>query len=388
MTVDLTLSDPTQLRLEFATADRDRAWQQSQSFASAGDRWNAFLNRLCLNTLLPWLREERQLQATVWPHTNALPSFWALVSGTALTLNVSERVILLPTETIDRDEWRIPQEWVDIPAWSADYYLAVHVEPEDGWLQVWGYTTHRRLKAQGHYDAHDRTYCLTESAIVPDLNVLWVARELGVETTRAVVFPLPAIDLAQADNLITRLGNPSIVVPRLEVPFSLWGALVEHGGWRQRLYERRQGMGESRSVLQWLETNLSTLAQQLGWERIEQQPGLIGARGGEDAVSTTLLSRQLTIAGQTYDLQISPQGNSVERTWRFTLRNAAPGGVVPGGFTLRLLTEDLQPFEQNEDTATTAIEQLFVEVALAPGEGIVWEIEPIPDGYDREILQF
>ena len=398
MTADLTLSDPTQLRLEFAAADRDQAWQQSQSFASAGDRWNAYLNRLCLNTILPWLRDDRQLQTTVWTNTNALPSFWALVNGTALTLNHAERLVLLPTETIDRDEWRIPQEWVDIPTWSADYYLAIHVEPEDGWLQVWGYTTHHQLKTQGHYDASDRTYCLTAPAIVPDLSVLWVTRQLsdrqpGLEPTRATVTPLPAIDLAQAENLLTRLGNPSITTPRLEVPFPLWGALMAHGGWRQRLYERRQGLTESRSVVQWLEASLSTLAQQLlaqaiGWERLEQQPDLVGARGNDDAISTVLLSRTLAIAGQTYVLNLSPQGTSAACTWRFTLRNAAPGGVIPGGFKLRLLTEDLQPFEQNEDIATTAIEELFVEIALAPGEGIVWEIEPIPEGYDREILRF
>ena len=325
--------------------------------------------------------EERQLQATVWPNPNALPTFWSLLNGTALTLNTTERLVLLPTETIDRDEWRIPQEWIDIPSWSADYYLAIKVEPEDGWLQVWGHTTHHKLKAQGQYDGGDRTYCLAEPAIVADLNVLWVARELGIEPTRAAVPPLPAIDVAQAENLIARLGNPAITTPRLEVPFSLWGALVEHGGWRQRLHERRQGLAESRSVLQWLEAGLATLAQQVSWEPIAQQPDLAGARGDEEAISTVLLSRQLTIAGQPYELQISPQGHAEERSWRFTLRNAAPGGVIPGGFKLRLLTEDLQPFEQNEDIATTAIEQLFVEVALALGEGIVWEIEPIPEGY-------
>jgi hypothetical protein len=34
------------------------------------------------------------------------------------------------------------------------------------------------------------------------------------------------------------------------------------------------------------------------------------------------------------------------------------------------------------------VEQLYIEVALEPGEGIVWEIEPLPDNYDREILKF
>jgi hypothetical protein len=64
------------------------------------------------------------------------------------------------------------------------------------------------------------------------------------------------------------------------------------------------------------------------------------------------------------------------------------GARIPSGFKLRLLTEDLQDFENNEDVATTAVDHLFVEVALEPGEGLVWEIEPMPENYDREILRF
>ena len=74
--------------------------------------------------------------------------------------------------------------------------------------------------------------------------------------------------------------------------------------------------------------------------------------------------------------------------WRFELSSLAPGGLIPTGVTLRLLTEDLQPFENNEDTATAPVEQLYIEVALESGEGIVWEIEPTPEDYDREILRF
>jgi hypothetical protein len=101
-----------------------------------------------------------------------------------------------------------------------------------------------------------------------------------------------------------------------------------------------------------------------------------------------MFSRQLAIAGQTYELSIIPQGESEDLIWRFQLRNVTVGAVIPGGFQLRLLTEDLQSFPNNEDIATTAVEQLFVEVALESGEGIVWEIEPLPDNYDREILKF
>ena len=64
--------------------------------------------------------------------------------------------------------------------------------------------------------------------------------------------------------------------------------------------------------------------------------------------------------------------------WRFELRNAAISAAIPGGFKLRLLTEDLQPFPNNEDVATTAVEQLYMEVALETGESIVWETRSPP----------
>jgi hypothetical protein len=154
------------------------------------------------------------------------------------------------------------------------------------------------------------------------------------------------------------------------------------------LYQRRLALPEQWSVVSWLQSGVSQLAQAIGWESLGLQASMAGARSVEQIQPGVILSRQLTIAGQSYELRIVPEGEPEARIWRFELQNAAPGVPIPGGFKLRLLAEDLQPFENNEDTATTAVEQLFVEVALAPGEGIVWEIEPVPENYDREILRF
>jgi len=56
----------------------------------------------------------------------------------------------------------------------------------------------------------------------------------------------------------------------------------------------------------------------------------------------------------------------------FELRNSSVGEPIPHGFKLRLLTEDLQPFENNEATATKPVDKLYIQVALEPGEGLVW----------------
>ena len=371
---------PTQLWLELPTTQTQ--WQDY--FSTPNSRWNAHLNRICLDAVLAWLREEYAPQALAWPNFAALPSFWELVNGTAIVMDKT-RLVLIPSETIDLN-LRVPQEWVDIPGWAADYYLAVQVNPDQGWLRIWGYTTHQQLQASSNYDPRDRTYCLEEEELIQDLNVLWVARQLcPEEQTRGDLVPLPALRLAPAENLLQRLGNQTISTPRLAVPFELWGALLQHGGWRQRLYEQRQGLPQW-SILQWLQTGVSDFAQQIGWQQIEQL-SLAGARSGEQTTVAPVLSRQIIIAGQLYQLQILPQGNLEERIWRFELSTSL-GTSIPSGFKLRLLTADLQPFENNQDIATIAVDRLYIDVTLEPGEGLVWEIEPIPENYDQEILHF
>lgn len=386
MTPNSNLFNPVYHYLELSPTALTQAWQQSRG-STAASRWNAYLNQVSLNAILPWLQADRDSRATVWTNAAALPSFWEMVNGTAIAVN-GKRLVLIPSEAADNSELRVPQEWVDIPTWAADYYLAVQVDPDEQFLTIWGYCTHQQLKTEGEYSANDRTYTLDEAQLIPDLSLLWVTAQVYVEEpTKATIPSLPKLALDQAESLLQRLGNPSVLEPRLAIPFHLWGALLEHGGWRQRLAERRQGIPEQRSIMQWLQAGISSLGQ-LGWTQIQFQPSGAGARSTETPLSATALSRQLIIAGQAYTLRILPIGDSNTGSWRFELRNASPGRLIPSGFKLRLLTEDLQPFEGSEDVATTEVAELYIDVTLAPGEGLVWEVEPIPENYDQEILRF
>lgn len=341
--------------------------------------WTAYFNHLCLTALLPWFQAETP-SARAALNPNARQSTWAFVTGTAFTVN-GYRFVVIPTEAIDHDELRIPQEWIDLPTWAGDYYLAAQVEPDEGRVSVWGYATHHTIKTQGRFEPSDRAYSLTQDQL-GNPEILWLTSELCAPVLRAEIALLPAMSIEHANNLITRLSNPDILVPRLATPFPLWGALMEHGGWRQRLHQARQGLAIQPSILEWLQTGISNL---FGWEQVELQPSYAAARSAELGTPTIALSRLLEIAGQIYELRVIPQP---DESWRFELSNTLPGGMIPGGFKLRLLAEDLQPFEGNEAIAQTAVESLAIEVALEPGEGIVWETEPIAAEYDREILRF
>lgn len=379
--------DPNQLYLELPEETLLRIWQETDRFSSPSRRWQAYLHQVCLDAFLSFLKEEQSFNAKVWPSLSNLPFSFEVVNGVAINFE-GKRLVLMATDTIDLSELQVPQEWVDLPSWAADYYVAVQVNPDDAYLRVFGYTTHHQLKTKGTYDASNRAYCLDEKDLISDISILWLSRQLcPEEILREPIASLPTLPLAQAENLLERLGKALVLLPRLEIPFPLWGSLIEHNGWRRRLYEKRQGITEQWSIRQWLETGISQLAQEVGWGTVQWQPHFSAARGTEPVFPSVVFSRQLMILDKPYELRVFPKGLLEEGIWRFELRSSAPGSQIPSGFKLRLLTEDFQPFDNNEDIATTKTDLLFVEVSLSLEEALAWEIEPNKNE-EREILRF
>ncbi|UFP93141.1 DUF1822 family protein [Gloeobacter morelensis] len=379
----LLFDDPTALCLEISEADQERAWRECANVTHPVSHWRAFRNRLTLAVLLPWIREDIDPHAAVWPAPTALSAFWDLVGGTALTANGKRWVICLD-ETDGTAPVHIPQEWLDIPAWAADYYLLVHLDLAGQLLRVSGWATHRQIKTLGRFDPRDRTYCVEESLIQTGLGSLWAITAGGLllaEPTRAAMPEVPGLTVSQARALIERLGNPKISEPRLEVPFEQWAALISHDGWCQGLYAHRRGLPPQWSVLEWLKNGVSELAREAGWSAA----ATVGAEARSAGSNLVFFSRVLSIADKTCELcieQITPG------VWRFRLRTTLWNSRLPAGTTLRLLTENLQSFENNEVHARTAVEEIAIDLTLEEGEGIVWEIETAPKHFQREILQF
>jgi hypothetical protein len=339
------------------------------------------LNQACTQAFMDWVNREFDCITQPFPNAATLPSIWEIVNGTAVILKSgmeSLKVVLIPTIAIGLDELRVPQEWIDIPAWTADYYIAMQIDPEMGIIEMVGYSSHQDLKTIGLYDPNDRTYALDIDDIGQDFNSVFIAWELAsLPITQATIAPLSSLPQAQAHNLIDRLGNREVIFPRRAVPFSQWAALISHGGWRQQLCDIRQGR-DSQSVQTWIRSGLFSAAQQLGWQ--PRECSLAGVRSLQSGIAKPLI-----IAGNPYELRVFPLGESA--AWRFELRSSTPA-LIPVGFKLRLLTEDLQMMDNNEDGARGEVDCLFVDVSLEAGEGLVWEVEPMPEGFDREILRF
>ncbi|HHP7232369.1 MAG TPA: DUF1822 family protein, partial [Xenococcaceae cyanobacterium] len=245
--------DPTQLVIELPAALQQQAWHQSQNAATPSSRWQSYLNQLTLAAFINIVREEQVATVKPWLNRQNLANIAELVNGTAIMLG-DARVVLILSEAEDIEELRIPQEWIDLPEWLADYYLAVQVNVDAGYLRVWGYTTHQTVKTIATYSPTDRTYTLENPDLITDLNAFWLARELcPEEVTQVPVSPIAALSPIQASNLIQRLGTTEIILPRLAVPFTMWAALLQNSAWRNGLVEKRRGI-ERVSVLNWLQT--------------------------------------------------------------------------------------------------------------------------------------
>ena len=340
-----TIFNPTQLVLELEEATVTKAWKNSQNAGSANSQWQKYLNQVALDTFLPWLQTEEDATAKVGLSLANQADLWEVVNGTLINID-GAKIVLIPSEAEDLSELRVPQEWIDIPEFAADYYLAVQVSVDNSYVRVWGYTTHQKLKNNGSFSHSDRTYSLSEEELVADIDVLWVARELCPdEVTQTAVEPISSLADAQAENLIQRLGNQSQLLPRLAVPFTTWAALIQNKAWCSRLAAARQGKTIKTPVMQWLKQGISNVAAELSWRQIEMTPGTVGAKGAatiESAASNTSevssygLAKRIAIANQPYELRVIPLNQT--GSWRIELGCVTPGCVVLPGIKIIILT--------------------------------------------------
>lgn len=256
------LADPKEWWIEISPELHQQCWQRSQTQTRESCHWQAYLNRIALHLVLDWVDSTiGEARADLWLNERQQAAIWEFVNGAVVVVG-NERWVVIPSEVIE-DDLEVPQEWVDIPSWMGDYYLGVQI-CEDSTARIWGVTTHQQIKQLGYYDADDRTYFVDQKNLLTDLTAFEIVHEQRAEVeTRAAIAPLATLSAAQIENLTQRLGTPDITFPRLQVPFTLWGALMADETARQWLYEHRTGQNAPR-LSDWLDGTVSHL-----WQRLE-----------------------------------------------------------------------------------------------------------------------
>jgi hypothetical protein len=227
-----------QIWIEISDRDLIAAESSPQDYSNQTGRHHAYLNRLCLNLFLRWIDEKLATESQPKPFfEKSLNSIWEVVNGVGINLG-SQRLILIPSDAIDTQDFAVPQEWVDLSNWAGNYYLPVQVDLENRYLRIWGFVSHRTLKTVAEYDPIYREYYIECDRIYSDLDTLWVACDLD-RNDKAEMAALPQLTENDAKQLIDKLSQPYLYSPRLEVSFEQWGALINKFSWLQQLYQRR-----------------------------------------------------------------------------------------------------------------------------------------------------
>lgn len=278
-----------QIEVQITPPNQETAWKETENFSNPIARYNAYLNSVCLKTVVEWLQnwlreDQTDIKPVVFPASKSLITLWEVLNGTAI--NVGEiRLVLIPSDDPDIFELRVPQEWVDNPNWVGDYYLAVGVnldsDEEDCWLKIAGFATHRKLKNDGVYNPLDRSYSLPVPALNQSLMVMELLTGLDV---REEVEELEIVSESEAKILLNKLGNNAIYSPRLlpDVAVEKWVALISNEEWREKLYQKRMGMEKVKmpvvNLRRWLEGVLEA-----GWQFAEELSMEISDMGGVTA---------------------------------------------------------------------------------------------------------
>jgi hypothetical protein len=336
-----------------------QAWQRSRQQVTAWAQWNAYLNQICLDLCL------QHFQAEIWHNAVGMSDrqadqTWAFVNGSVITVG-DQRLALIPSEAIDQTELEVAQEWIDIPSWAADYYLAVYITPDLQTLHIAGYATHQQIKQQGFLNSNSRSYQLDLELLTSDLNLLRLSVDrYSSQQTRDAISPLAPLPETQAQNLIQRLGTVTELLPRLEVPFTLWAALLEN--WHEQLYRQRQGTANLSVVTrlgEWLQGQFNR-----AWQPAEQVLAVerIAMAARSDGSESSAVDRVKVIAvgdGQVglwinltpldesevrIDLQVHPIGDEL---------------YLPGDMELRLLSAEGMEVIQARATITETIRLQF-----------------------------
>ncbi|MEO0867573.1 MAG: DUF1822 family protein [Cyanobacteria bacterium J06642_11] len=124
-------------------------WQRHTAISDPAARWRIYLHHIGLTALMTWLQEEFDQPVLPWPHGAPL-DMWHVVEGLCIQLGERNLTVIL-SETITMDALEVPQEWVDLPHWHSDYYLAAHLNVDEQRLILWGYTNRQHLKTRGTY---------------------------------------------------------------------------------------------------------------------------------------------------------------------------------------------------------------------------------------------
>jgi hypothetical protein len=225
------------------------------------------LNQVCIEPVKQWIKKELNLDVKptfpCWLHRSENFEFISkLVNGFALQVG-NNRIVFIPSDVTDLEEFEVPQEWVDLPNWAGSYYVPIRVDLEHQFLHLWGFIAYEDIKEQVKLDRVFRNYYIAQEKTIDDLYLLQDGCELISPTSsQSQINSQFQLSPTEAKSLIQQLQQrKSRLSPRLDIPFTQWGAILD----------RPQSLGcyanTGTDLGNWIEN--AKLAICDGWESID-----------------------------------------------------------------------------------------------------------------------
>jgi Protein of unknown function (DUF1822) len=326
---------PLQSETIWLAIDESDSPQPSTSYSNTTAQHNAQLNQLCLQKTQAWLTEIGVVSSPAFA-PEQMASIWEVVNGSALNIG-NRRLILIPNDQLDREELRVPQEWVDIPTWMGDYYLAVQIDIESHSMNIWGYSSHRTLRETGSYSQLDRTYSIASDFMVANLDILWMAQILDLQEITTVP-PISSLALDRSQSAIDQLSHASPYSPRLDLDFGTWAAILSNNNLREHLYQRRlqvanlqNNSNPTLNLGHWIQGELGQAIAQ-GWEMVNNVMGRefapIRSRGDMSIERAKLINLQYQLQETTVVMLVGLTPRDATTVEILVEISATPGQVT------------------------------------------------------------
>lgn len=210
----------------------EHIWIATDVNYSETDLSQSALNQLCIDRVSQHLSQSLDLAVgSAFPsESKSLLFISKLVNGFVLSIS-DVRIVFIPTQDLDLMGFEVPQEWVDLSNWVADYYVPIQIDLDGNYLHLWGFISHQYLQQRAILDRCLRVYEVASSDLVSDLDLLWIACDLvssgAIVPERGTVPQLTSLSQLDAQQSIDLLKqHRSIFSPRLILPFEQWGEII------------------------------------------------------------------------------------------------------------------------------------------------------------------
>jgi len=366
--------------ISLETEHTDQALQLSQAFRHPSRRWQVYLNAMALFAFEEWLVKRApdlpidQDSCSLWqPH-------YANVLDVVCNLRVGQfKVCLIPTICFTDEEVPVPRAVVDLPEFTAHFYVIIGIEDELKVAAIRGFMRYDQLvewQSQLKPDM-DWNYPLPLMYFNQDSDELL----LDLQCLNSTAIPLPEIANLRQSTLSQMQTELATLLPQLQNR-PLWQVLTWEQGsavltspdllnWiyqsgsettqRQTNYlsDLLQLLtGQAVNVSLWLRNQMDGIVQELSWQVLAApSPLRKGARSRAEELAETLDDilveiigssyREIPLLGQAYqDINLAGRWLRLYAvTWTLTDTNewtlllilgAVTGDLPPYGFKLRV----------------------------------------------------